>query len=471
MRSKKWQKDKRVRLVTKKHLARQQRERLQNRYILIVSIAIIVIVVGLIGYGVVQQYVIQPQQPVAKVANNAITTKQFQTFARYERLQYIQQYQQYQQFAQLFGSDQTSLSYIQQYLSQIEYQLEPTNLGQTTLDYLIANQIIQQEADKRGITVTDAEIDKALQDYFGYYPNGTPTTAPTSALVPTSTLNPTQIKLVPPTSTTIPTSTETPTPVITATQEIATPIPTSAVIPTTPAPTSTPLPTSTPYTLSGYQSDFKTYMTNIHSFASLSESDFRWVFRMQLLRKKVFDAITTDISREQDQVWARHIVVIDQVQADSVYSRLANGGDFVTIATEVYSGTSNTIDLGWFGIGTLKDTNAEKIVFNMQIGQISEPIQTANGWEIYQVLGHEVRTLTDSQYDTLKQTEFQNWIDLQKLTENVQSLIPGKPRCLQAPLFHPLKPRNNPAIFHNKHRCYCGLNYSQCEQWLLPITL
>jgi uncharacterized membrane protein YvbJ len=34
-------------LVTKKHLARQQRERIQNRYILITSIAIIVIVVGL----------------------------------------------------------------------------------------------------------------------------------------------------------------------------------------------------------------------------------------------------------------------------------------------------------------------------------------------------------------------------------------------------------------------------------------
>ncbi len=423
-------------LVTKKHLARQQRERLQNRYILIVSIAIIIIVVGLIGYGIVQQYVIQPQQPVAKVANNSITTKQFQTFARYERLQYIQQYQQYQQFAQLFGSDQTSLSYIQQYLAQIEYQLEPTNLGQSTLDYLIANQIIQQEADKRGITVTDAEVDKSLQDYFGYYPNGTPTTTPTTVPVPTSTLNPTQIVLVPPTATAVPTATETSTPIITTTQEITSPTPTSVITPTTPAPTSTPLPTPTPYTLSAYQNDFKTYMTNIHSFAGLSEADFRWIFKMQLLRQKVFDAITADISREQDQVWARHIVVSDQAQAKSVYDRLANGGDFVIIATEVYSGTTNTIDLGWFGTGTL-DANAEKIVFNMQIGQISEPIQTANGWEIYQVLGHEVRTLTDSQYDSLKQTDFQNWIDQQKSAENVQTFDIWKTRVPTSPTVPP----------------------------------
>jgi peptidyl-prolyl cis-trans isomerase D len=425
-------------LVTKKHLARQQRERIQNRYILITSIAIIVIVVGLIGYGIIQQYVLQPQQPVAKVANNVITTKQFQTYARYERLQYIQQYQQYQQFAQLFGSDQSSLSYIQQYLAQIEYMLEPTNLGQSALDYLIANQIIQQEADKRGITVTQAEIDKSLQDYFGYYPDGTPTTEPTSIPVPTSTLNPTQIVLVPPTATAtaVPTAAETPTPIVTVTQEIASPTPTGVITPTTPAPTSTPLPTATPYTFSAYQQDFKTYMTDIHSFAGLSEADFRWIFGMQLIRQKVFDAVTADVSRQQDEVWARHIVVSDQTQAQSVYNRLANGGDFVTIATEVYSGTTNTIDLGWFGIGTI-DTNAEKVVFNLQIGQFSDPIQTSNGWEIYQVLGHEVRTLTDSQYNTLKQTDFQNWIDNQRTAENVQTFDIWQTRVPTSPTIPP----------------------------------
>jgi hypothetical protein len=425
-------------LVTKKHLARQQRERIQNRYILITSIAIIVVVIGLIGYGIIQQYVLQPQQPVAKVANNVITTKQFQIYARYERLQYIQQYQQYQQFAQLFGSDQTSLSYIQQYLAQIEYQLEPTNLGQSALDYLIANQIIQQEADKRGITVTQAEIDKSLQDYFGYYPDGTPTTEPTSIPVPTSTLNPTQIILVPPTATAtaVPTATETPTPIVTVTQEIASPTPTGVITPSLPTPTSTPLPTATPYTFSAYQQDFNTYMSDIHSFAGLSEADFRWIFGMQLLRQKVFDAVTADVSRQQDEVWARHIVVSDQTQAQSIYARLANGGDFVTIATEVYSGTTNTIDLGWFGLGTL-EPNAEKVVFNLQIGQISEPIQTSNGWEIYQVLGHEVRTLTDSQYNTLKQTDFQDWIDTQRTAENVQTFDIWQTRVPTSPTIPP----------------------------------
>jgi hypothetical protein len=431
-------------LVTKKHLARQQRERLQNRYILITSIAVIVIVVGLIGYGVVQQYILTPQQPVAKVGSKDITTKQFQTYARYERVQWIQQYRYYQQLQSLFGSDQASLSYIQQLMAQINTQLDPATLGQNTIDYLVANQIIQQEAVKRGITVAQTEVDKYLQDYMGYYPNGTPTTAPTSVFVPTSTLNPTQIALVPPTATALPTATNTPTPVITGTKVVASPTPTTVLTPTpivtptatVPVATSTPLPTPTPYSLSDYQKNLKQYLTNLNSSASLSEADLRWVFNMQLLRQKVYDAITADVSRQQDEVWVRHIVVSDQTKSQSISDRLVKGENFVTVATEVYSGTANTIDLGWLGSGKL-DPNTVKAVWAMQVGQISAPIQTAGGWEIYQLLGHEVRTLSDSELNSLKQTTFQDWINQQKTTNNVQTFDIWKTRVPISPTIPP----------------------------------
>jgi PPIC-type PPIASE domain/SurA-like N-terminal domain len=439
-------------IVTKKHLARQERERLQNRYIMIGSISVIVIVVALLLYGVVQQYLIQPQQPVAKVGTEVVTTKQFQTFARYQRLQLIQTYtrayNQYQQFAALFGSDTSSQSYAQQYqaqfdqyLAQINYQLEPATLGQSTLDYLVANIIIQREADTRGITVSKEEIDKAVHDYFGYYPNGTPTTAPTSPVIPTSTLSPTQLALLPPTPTASPTPTAQVTPTITATQEIASPTPTTVITPTEPAPTSTPGPTPTEYTLDAYNKDFQSYMTEIGNFASISEADLRWIFGMQLLRQKVMDAITADVSQEQDQVWARHIQVTDQTQAQSIYTRLQAGEDFLTIATEVYSGTgvTNNGDLGWFGVGTLESA-AEKVVFNLQIGQFSEPIQTTSGWEIYQVLGHEVRTLTDSQFQQLKQTTFQNWVDEQRQADNVQIFDIWQTRVPTKPTIPPTQP-------------------------------
>jgi parvulin-like peptidyl-prolyl isomerase len=188
--------------------------------------------------------------------------------------------------------------------------------------------------------------------------------------------------------------------------------------------------------LSEYEKNYKQYLTNLKTGAELSEADLRWIFTMRMLRQKVYDAVTADISRQQDQVWARHIVVSDQAQAQSIYDRLVNGEDFDSVATEIYSGTTNTIDLGWFGTGTL-DPNAEKIVWAMDIAQISEPIQTTNGWEIYQVLGHEVKTLTDSDYDTLKQTNFQTWIDGQKTAENVQTFDIWKTRVPTSPTIPP----------------------------------
>ena len=180
-------------------------------------------------------------------------------------------------------------------------------------------------------------------------------------------------------------------------------------------------------------------MNNIKTFADLSEADFRWIFGMQLLRQKVFDSITASESPEQEQVWARHIVVSDEAQAQSIYERLNNGEDFETVATEVYSGTGNTSDLGWFGIGTL-ESNAENVVFNTEIGQITEPVQTATGWEIYQVLGHEVRSLSDSEFEQFKQTVFQNWLDQQKTSEGVETFEIWKTKVPVKPTIPPTQP-------------------------------
>jgi parvulin-like peptidyl-prolyl isomerase len=225
---------------------------------------------------------------------------------------------------------------------------------------------------------------------------------------------------------------------ITVTQVVTSPTPTSVITPTAIVATSTPLPTATPYTSDAFEENFKVYMADINTFADLTEADMKWIFGMQLLREKVFDAITSDISREQDQVWTRHVVVSDEAQAQTVYDRLTGGEDFEAVATDVYSGTASLspVDLGWFSLGTL-ELAAEQVVFNLQIGQISEPILTADGWEIYQVLGHEVRTLSDTDYDQLKLSEFQNWLEDQKIEQNVETFEIWKTRVPARPTIPP----------------------------------
>lgn len=92
-------------IVTKKHLARQEREQIQNRYIVIASAIILVLVLGLIGFGILDQTVLQARQPVAKVGNDAITSSSFQAQVRYSRYQLIQQYKSIAQIDKIISAE------------------------------------------------------------------------------------------------------------------------------------------------------------------------------------------------------------------------------------------------------------------------------------------------------------------------------------------------------------------------------
>ncbi|HZD55830.1 MAG TPA: peptidylprolyl isomerase [Anaerolineales bacterium] len=411
---------------TKKHLARLERERIQRRYILLGGLLVLLAVIGLIGYGILEQTVIQPSQPVAIVNGDKITTKEFQARVRYERRQLVQQYLRTYQTMQLFagGSDQSTQAFFVQNLQQIELQLDPDTLGQQLLDTLIQDSLIRQEADRRGITVSSEEVDKAIQEAFGYYPSGkppTPTPAPTTA--PTSTLSPTQLALVPPTPTPAPTESITATPVVTATPSLeASPTITSTSTPT-PSGTATPTPTPTPYTYEAFQQDYQSVVEALKKEINFSERQLRQVIESQLYRQKVMEALTKDLPRTQEQVWARHILVPDQETANTVETRLKQGEDFAKLAAEFSTDDAtknNGGDLGWFPVGQM-DPAFEKVAFNLNIGQISDPVESQFGWHIIQVLGHEDRPLSDAQYQQLQLTKFNDWLTQQRSKENVQT--------------------------------------------------
>ena len=438
-------------VVSKKHLARLERERRQNRIILIASIAIIVIVVALLSYGSIEQYIIQPNQPVARVGDDAVTTHEFQAYARYMRFQYIQQYAQYASFAQMFGtSAEETQTYLAQYWSQVNYQLEPNTLGQDVLDQVINFSLVKQYADENGIVVSKEDIDRAVEEFFGYYPSGTPTTAPTREILPTSTLSAAQMTLIPPTATATMTATiESTESAESAESTEATPTatlePTATLAPTAtasgPTATSEPLPTPTEYTEDAYKENYDSYVEYLDANVGISAADLRWIIEMRLYQDAVYDIITADVAESHDQVWARHIVVADEATALDVLNRLENGEDFATLAAELSQDTTTAAtggDLGWFAIGT-QDSELEKVAFNLNIGQLSDPIQTTAGWEIIQVLGHEVRQLTNDELEQARSSVFQIWLDEQRDIRDVQVFDIWTTRVPTVPTLPPLQ--------------------------------
>jgi len=330
----------------------------------------------------------------ATVGDQNITMADFQANVRFQRYQLIMQYSQYYQFYAQYPGDPFGL---RTQLDQLAATLtQNTTLGQQVLDHMIEDIMIAKEAAKRGVSVSDDELNQAYQQVFGYFPNGTATPTITPTEITVSTLNPTQLAIV--TATPVPPATPSETPGPTATPDPAV------------APTAIP----TPYTEAGFKAVTANFYTNLQSI-DITETFIRTLLKAQLLGQKLSVEISKDVPTTQDEVWARHILVADQATAQTVFTRLQSGEDFAKVAAEVSTDTGTKDkggDLGWFTKGTMI-AEFEGAAFSQKIGEIGQPVQTSYGYHIIQVLGHEVRALAAADLSTAKAKVFSDWLNAQ----------------------------------------------------------
>ncbi|MBC8503774.1 MAG: peptidylprolyl isomerase [Anaerolineales bacterium] len=395
-------------ITSRKHFARLERETLQKRIITISAIIIALIVIGITAFGLIKEGLIDPQQPVVTVGEKEITLREFQTWARFKRFQLVNQYANYYSFMQSFG-DESSRSLIENNLRQIQFQLEPFFLGATVMDEIIADVLIRQEAENRGITVSDAEVDKYLaENFFLHFPDGTPTPIPTQEPIATSTLTSLQLTLVPqePTEEAAPAeegSTDSEEPeaeeAVTEESDVA-PEPTVA------------LPTPTVLSDEAYQTQLVDYLGYINSFAEVTEEELHWMIQADLYQGKLVEALADEIQTEEDQVWARHILVATEQETSQVYERLEAGELFADLALELSTDQGSGAvggDLGWFGAGQMV-AQFEEAAFSLDIGEISEPVESNFGWHVIQALGREVRIISSDRIEQIRQQIFQEWL-------------------------------------------------------------
>jgi parvulin-like peptidyl-prolyl isomerase len=403
----------------KKHVAHLAVVKRQEQIVKYSAIAIVVVVILLGVYAFVGPQLRVQFGTVAKVNGEAIKATDFQKQVKFSRLQLMSRYQQTIQLYQAFGmdpsTDPTASAGLQQILAQLDASGKET-LGQDILDQMIEDLLIRQAAAKAGITVSAEEVDTELQNAFGYYPNGTPTSAPTVTPYVLPELNATQRALVTitPTPSQIPTSTQAPTatPDVNATAT-ATIAPTATA---TAGPSPTPLPSETPITLEGYQTQVAEWLTNNSAETGFETADMRHLVEGSLYRKKMLEQVTKDMQPFEEQVWARHILVATEDEAKAVLARLAKGEDWSKIAAEVSTDTTNKDqggDLGWFGTNKMV-AEFETAAFALKIGEISAPVQTSFGYHIIQVLGHEERPLDEQTFEQLKQDTFTEWLQAQR---------------------------------------------------------
>jgi peptidyl-prolyl cis-trans isomerase D len=393
---------------SKKHVAHLQKVRRQSKIIQYTAIAIFALVVVLLVVGFVSQTGFPPYQKVATVNGENISKALFVTRAKMQVIQLTSQQTQLEAFAQAFGVDpSTDPNLASQYAQIVGLLNNKESLGQQVLDALVDEALIRQEADRRGLSVSDEEVTKAMQEAFSYYPDGTPTPAPTATEFVLPTLNPTQLAVV----TITPTASPFPTP----TADLSA-TPTATLVPTatnTPGASPTAEPTATAYTLAGYEQQLKDTRDNFATQTGLTEAEFRALFVNTLLRQKLNEAINADAKPSEEQVWAQHILVETEEEANKVLERLDVGEDWNKLAAELSIDTSNKDnggDLSWFGPGAMV-SEFEEAAFALKVGEISQPVKTTFGYHIIRVLGHEERPISESAFQQKKETTFNTWLE------------------------------------------------------------
>jgi len=398
------------------------REKKQNRIVVIGFVITAILIVGLVGYAFLYDLVIKDRTPVAVVNNIRIDNKYFQDRVRLERNRYAKLFESYYAQYQLLAGDPATAELYQSQLIQLQQMLDNSeSLAKTVLDRMVDEEILNQKAAELGISVSDTEVEEAIQGLlFGYYPNGTPTPAPTFPPVSTPTPSQAQLGLLGYTPTPIsenPDITET----LAETQQAVTP-------------TATTGPTATPYTNEFYENNYQAYIAEL-SGINVSETSIRKSVENYILVQKVRSEIIKDVPREQEQVWARHILVKTEPEALSVKERLANGEDWSLIAADVSLDTSNKDkggDLGWFTRGRMVES-FENAAFALEQGQISEPVESQFGFHIIQLVGKTVQPLSDGDFESLQEIQYQKWFqELRgtaeiKINEVWKELAPKEP--------------------------------------------
>jgi peptidyl-prolyl cis-trans isomerase C len=121
----------------------------------------------------------------------------------------------------------------------------------------------------------------------------------------------------------------------------------------------------------------------------------------------------------EEEVHARHILVATEAEAKEIAERLKKGEDFATVAKEKSKDPSaEGGDLGFFSRGQMLKP-FEDAAFALEVGQISEPVQTQFGWHIIKV--EEKRKKPLPTFDDVKDT-IMSQLTQQKTQQTVREL-------------------------------------------------
>ena len=328
----------------RRHANRRRHEQQMQRRIYIAIGIVLALVVIIIAAGVISEFVIKPNKPVAVINSDKISQEAFKRRLRFEQDNLVSQINQYLQFGQQFanGGPNPFLSQIQPMVNQLA---DPGNFAFTVLDKIIEESVVRQLSTQYDATVTPEEVQAEIEKQFGFDRKAA---------------------------------------------EAAAAQPSDAITNTTPA-----------MTEDEFNQRYQDYVAGFADKGSLTEDEFRQLFATFLIRNKLEQNAPLEFSKTDEAVKVRSILIKPQPEvplvkreADALKKitdarkRIVDGGeDFATVAKKISEDPGSAPkggDLGCFGKGQMVP-EFEKAAFSLAKGEVSQPVQTDFGYHLIQV--------------------------------------------------------------------------------------
>jgi parvulin-like peptidyl-prolyl isomerase len=400
--------------------AERDAQRIRYVYYSIGAVIAIVIVVLIAAVGFDQ--FINPNRTVATIDGTEISAEDFEDRVRFERLVITERINTAADeiIQQQGGTDLDAANQVLQTnvtLADAFQDLQNTDqIGLRVLNTMIEDQLILEEAEERGITATDEEIQEKIDEILGFDaelnqilldPEQTPEPEPSNTPTPTPLVSPTPS----PTPTETPEDEEGPT---------ATPSPVATI---SSAQTRTP-----ELNRQVFENNRGRFFERAENIAGYSEEDVLHYFRLQVLRDKIADEVTPAPETEP-LVSARRIVVETEEEAQQILEALQNGesfGDLARVASIAPSasrgGAEGQLPTENEAIEDFYDEDFIDALNNEEVGELVGPVPAfvesfsqdqapINGFQIIQVTSRDEEELTEEVSQERQATAFEAWLD------------------------------------------------------------
>lgn len=141
------------------------------------------------------------------------------------------------------------------------------------------------------------------------------------------------------------------------------------------------------------------------------------------------EEIKTYYDRMKTEIEARHILVEDEDTAKEVEKKLDKGEDFAKLAKEYSTDEGSAVqggELGFFTVGSMIPEFEDK-AFSMEVGDISEPVQSDYGFHIIEVtdkkeVEEDVGTLEENESE-IRRKLVERKIDPQEAMEKMNKIL------------------------------------------------